>query len=194
MDTTTITNLLSDYITDYINDTVNYEIAQISKIASKFSSFNTKEEFIAEYLGKDVSVLKLPVKKDLVRNGNSHRMVVSDDQRITYSDCDSIWNPIKSARYAIGDGIDRTKKAIAEVAEKSFTTKVKAIIKKLREAGFSEDIYVGYIENSCKVGELEFYITDGIKVMDARLIYACGYIVKPHYRFITTIRKIKRER
>lgn len=74
-------------------------------------------------------------------------------------------------------------------AKKSYDEKVNRLVSLLVAEGFGYAHYkVEEIRTKC--GQLEFLISKSDKEVHARLIYVEGVIVTPHFRFITTTRKI----
>ena len=79
-----------------------------------------------------------------------------------------------------------TKEAIIDAAN-GYEKKFNKLIDKLMEADLAGSRLE--IEQLSDAGmELEFLISNDVKEVHARIIFACGEINAPHYRFITTVR------
>jgi len=76
-------------------------------------------------------------------------------------------------------------------AEENFKEKFKKLISKLIDYDYPINYRTDILRISSETQyEFSFLISTGgsLEVIDARIIYACGSINAPHYRFITTLR------
>jgi hypothetical protein len=78
-------------------------------------------------------------------------------------------------------------------ANDSYNSKVEKLVTKLISNGFTEGIRFKDVSVAHN-GELSFLVNllDGSKECHARTIFANGDIKAPHYRFITTVRNLKK--
>ena len=74
-------------------------------------------------------------------------------------------------------------------ADKNFESKLNSLISKLTEYQFStQHLNIKKISNTNS--EFSFLISNQEIEVEARVIFACGNINVPHYRFITTKRNL----
>lgn len=72
-------------------------------------------------------------------------------------------------------------------AKVNYDEKVNKIVALLVQEGFNH-LFLKIEEISARGSELEFLISNDKKEIHARVIFACGEIKAPHFRFITTVR------
>ena len=76
-------------------------------------------------------------------------------------------------------------------ANESYKTKFTNLVSKIIDSDFKVTFMkVEKIGTNAKPNEFSFLISNKEKEIHARVIYACGMIKAPHYRFIITERKI----
>ena len=205
---------LKTFKNTYIGDYVNYQVSQISKIATAFDNLDI-EEVKADVIGKDYYETASSEKY----TGTQMSLFCMDrnDRRFGYDQ--SITkintNAIERAKNEMSI-IECLKVEFYAEANKSYEVKLEKLVLKMATSGIDFDGYNGI--NIDFVGDRghEFEILvfpktrinrwDGDvqltdeqmkqaeidateKFFHARMIYACGEIKAPHFRFITTTRK-----
>ena len=198
----------------YIGDFVNYQVSQIKRIATAFDSLDI-EEVKADVIGKDF--YKVAEFGNYTNAQKSLFCMDRHDRRFGYDQ--SITkintNAIERAKKEMSI-IECLKVEFYAEANRSYEAKLEKLVLKMATSGIDFDSIMGLNIDFVKDRGHEFEILvypktrirrwDGNvqltdeqmkqaeidateKFFHARMIYACGEIKAPHFRFITTTRK-----
>lgn len=198
----------------YIGDYVNYQVSQIRKIATAFDNLDI-EEVKADVIGENY--FELAGSKKYTKSQMS--LFCMDRYNRQYGNDKSITkintNAIERAKQEMSI-IECLKVEFYAEANRSYEAKLEKLVLKMATSGIDFDTIMGLNIDFVKDRGHEFEILvypktrirrwDGdVQLTDeqmkqaeidateqffhARMIYACGEIKAPHFRFITTTRK-----
>jgi hypothetical protein len=198
----------------YIGDYVNYQVSQIRKIATAFDNLDI-EEVKADVIGENY--FELAGSKKYTKSQMS--LFCMDRYNRQYGNDKSITkintNAIERAKQEMSI-IECLKVEFYAEANRSYEAKLEKLVLKMATSGIDFDSIMGLNIDFVKDRGHEFEILvypktrirrwDGdVQLTDeqmkqaeidateqffhARMIYACGEIKAPHFRFITTTRK-----
>jgi hypothetical protein len=119
-----------------------------------------------------------------------HKGFILDEDQTVGNSAGGIWTKLEDVRYHLSLETVTYMRMGNEVLD-NYHSKYDAMLDKIVgsrkfEAGYK--IKVIEMENQV-AGKFSFIVTDGNIKVHARVIYACGLINKPHYRFIITERE-----
>lgn len=198
----------------YIGDYVNYQVSEISKIATAFDNWDM-EEVKAHVIGKDyyeTSASEVYTRSQMrLFRMDRHTPFYDYDKSITSIDTNAIERAKKEMSL-----IECLKVEFYAEANRSYEAKLEKLVLKMATSEIDFDSIMGLNIDFVKDRGHEFEILvypktrirrwDGDveltdeqmkqaeidateKFFHARMIYACGEIKAPHFRFITTTRK-----
>lgn len=211
--TRTMNRQLRTFKNQYIGDFVNYEVNQIQRFATAFK--NTCLESVSNHvIGKSFDSIRKSncytntelqlFNREIIDNEHCYEERITSINKLA----------IECAKKRM-ETIELEKIDFYAEANKSFESKLNKLILKMVSSGiFNNNIglnieRVGNAGNDFEIlvypktrisrwkGDIQLTdeqvkqaeIDATEKFFHARMIYACGEIVKPHFRFITTTRK-----
>lgn len=192
---------LIDFKSTYIGDFVQYEVRQIQKVAETFHSLDM--EVVSEsVVGKSLSV----VREERIYTPNEMNLFDCPKNN-SYGRYDDTIRGINTyeRKQAIRQTelIELCKAEFYATAVKSYNDKFDKLISGMMHLDFDSSMVVedvstagGQFEILVYNPKVRSYNNTNEEVLEscdffyhARMIYACGEIVRPHFRFITTTRK-----
>lgn len=177
-----LNSVLKSFENYHMQEVVDWNVKQVEKEAYKYPEFKTWNEMKAALIGKSRRELNIPNKYGVRRGENPlDGTVTSDDLYYT-------WIPVERARKRLEKGSLLLFEFMKE-ADEAYKRRFDNLIEKAMCVDFNVNRVDVKQVGSGTFSEFSILLTDGTTELHARVIFACGMIKAPHYRFITTTRK-----
>ena len=174
---------LKTFEDNYVGAYTKFFINQIKKEANKYGIvLTTKEDFLA-LIGK--------THKETGIVDTRRNTYHSDASTVSHNDAAIAYQRKTSAQLQLSR-LNLLTFKFAKEACAGYTEKFNRLVDKMVAENFNphgqDAMKIEYVQNAGY--QLEILVSNSEKVFHARLIWAEGHINAPHYRFITTTRKV----
>lgn len=168
---------LIDFKDNYLEQFLSWNIRNLKSIANRYPDLRTFEEFKLKY-----TILSYREFQNLSSCSNRKNLYTNQEVYSIFNERNRAEDRLKRINLL-------TRKYYNEAFE-NYEGKFNILIKKMVDSGieWNSNLTIENIAPQC--GEFEFLISDTKVQIHARIIFACGAIKAPHYRFITTVKKL----
>lgn len=177
--------MLKGFKNRYMGGYLEWHMDRYRVEAARYPGLNTMEDFLNKFEG-------MPFKTAGLKTPEPSRYNRNPSLTMSHNVCYELYRVKDSAIAMLEHEYTSNHSFLAE-AHAGYEDKFTKLINKLVESGIRYDHPSAFSVESIRGcgDEFAFMVKDDKISVHARMIYAHGEINKPHYRFITTVKKIK---